>query len=273
MINTSDIAIAVKRTPHEALSAAISKLPIPVKIPDNTDRIIVKPSIYNPKIVGNTSLPMTQAAVRLFKEVSPIFIVESDNPIRSTEEAFSELNYDTLEGPGVELFDLSTDKQVTVKMPGNYFSQHEMPTILTQSPFIVNAATLKIEANISGIGAGIKNLFGLLPEKMKSIYHERIDDVLMDLLILYTPNLTIIDLTELIIGGRLENNTRHFGGVIVGTDPVAVDSYCAKLMGIDPLTIPHIHKAHELGLGEALPERINVHGTEHQKALFDKIIN
>ena len=38
------------------------------------------------------------------------------------------------------------------------------------------------------------------------------------------------------------------------------------------MTISHIRKAHDLGLGEALPERINVHGTEYQKALFEEII-
>ena len=109
------------------------------------------------------------------------------------------------------------------------------------------------------------------PEKMKSKYHEYIDDVLLDLLTAFPPNLTIIDFTNLVIGDRSENRTKYLGGVVVGTDPVSVDAFCANLYGIDPMTIPHIRRAHELGLGEALPERIRVHGTEHQKSIFAKI--
>ncbi|MHA1481562.1 MAG: hypothetical protein ACTSQZ_09100 [Candidatus Thorarchaeota archaeon] len=52
-----------------------------------------------------------------------------------------------------------------------------------------------------------------------------------------------------------------FSGVVVGYDSVAVDSYYANLFGIDPLSIPYLKRAHELGLGVALPERNNVYGS------------
>jgi uncharacterized protein (DUF362 family) len=67
-----------------------------------------------------------------------------------------------------------------------------------------------------------------------------------------------------VIGNREDRKTRSVGGVIIGTDPVAVDAFCAHLMGIDPMLVDHLRIAHELGLGEILLDRIVLRGTSHQ---------
>ena len=123
---------------------------------------------------------------------------------------------------------------------------------------------MKAEPEICKLGAGIKNLFGLLPELNKNVYHASIDSVLIDLLIAYRPNLTVIDLTDVVIGNREYGQSKHVGGVVVGTDPVAVDAFCSSLLGIDPMTIDYLRTAHTLGLGEALLDRIIIRGTIHQ---------
>ncbi|MHA1588231.1 MAG: DUF362 domain-containing protein, partial [Candidatus Thorarchaeota archaeon] len=122
-----------------------------------------------------------------------------------------------------------------------------------------------VNPGVSVIGASMKNLFGLLPEIDKSVYHNRIDDALVDLLQAFRPDLTVIDLTEIAIGPREEGRVAKIGGVVVGTDPVAVDAVCCDLVGIDAFKVPYIVKAYELGLGEALIDRIMVRGTEYQK--------
>jgi uncharacterized protein (DUF362 family) len=146
-----------------------------------------------------------------------------------------------------------------------------MPAILSGGLFLVNVATLKLDPDRRTIGAGVKNLFGLLPEKDKSSYHERLDDCLLDLLAVFRPDLTVMDLTEVVIGPRDRALIRKVGGAVVGTDPVAVDAYCASLLGIDPSTIPYLRRAHELGLGEIVLDRIHVRGTEHQKRLIAEL--
>jgi uncharacterized protein (DUF362 family) len=118
----------------------------------------------------------------------------------------------------------------------------------------------------------MKNLFGLLPEVDKSVYHNRIDDALVDLLQAFRPDLTVVDLTEITIGQREEGRVVKVGGVVVGTDPVAVDTFCCDLVGIDTFSVPYIVKAYELGLGEALIDRIKIRGTEHQKQkIYDNL--
>ena len=124
-------------------------------------------------------------------------------------------------------------------------------------------ATVKKQGDIV-FGAGIKNLFGLLGRRDKNELHSRLNSILVDLLTMFRPTLSILDLTEVVIGDRKEKQTLPLSGVIVGTDPVAVDAYCAHLLGFDPLKIEYIKNAYDAGLGEALPERIQVLGTEHQ---------
>jgi uncharacterized protein (DUF362 family) len=146
-----------------------------------------------------------------------------------------------------------------------------MPIILTESCFFINLPTVKLEPEICTIGAGIKNLLGLIPEIDKSVYHERIDDVLLDLLTVFRPQLTIVDLTSLVIGMRKNGVTKEIGAIIVGLDPVAIDSFCADLIGVDPMQIEHLRRAYELGLGEILLDRIRVSGTDAQKQRLSEL--
>ncbi len=261
---TSEVAVSVKRNPAEALKTALSKLSFPIGPSDNTELVIIKPSIYDPSLPGNTDVKMIRAVARMFVSLGSVKIIESDNPLRTTSDAFSRCGYNTLIEEEMELVNLSDIDMAPITFPGYYFKNRKMPVLLGLRGFFINVATLKAEPKISTIGAGIKNLFGLLPEREKSIYHSDMDNVLMDLLSVYKPNLSIIDLTQLIIGERKDRFVKQVGGVVVGTDPVAVDAYCASLLGYNPQEISHLRIAHKLGFGEIHPDLIRVRGTDHQ---------
>ncbi|MFW9805249.1 MAG: DUF362 domain-containing protein [Candidatus Thorarchaeota archaeon] len=264
MDSMSEVAIGLRRTPIDSLRAAISKLNLTISSPTSGANIIIKPSIYDPNLPGNTDVRMVQAVIQTFSSLGTMSIVESDNPLRTAKVAFSKMGYDELVNENVRLVNLSDDKMVPVTFAGQFFKDRKIPHILHHNSYLVNLATLKAEPEICLVGAGIKNLFGLLPEPDKSIYHSDINEVLMDLLMIFRPQLTVIDLTNIVIGKREEKRTKYVGGVVVGTDPVAVDSFCSNLLGIDPLEVDHLRMAHRLGLGEILSDRINVRGTQHQ---------
>ncbi len=273
MGSTAEVAIAVKRNPREALSTALSKLTQPLPIVGDGTRVVVKPSILDPKISGNTSLDIIRAVVGLFDRTAEVLLVESDNPFRSVDDAFSQLGYSGLASDNVKLINLSHDDLEPMTMPGQYFKgAHAMPLILKPPRFLANVATLKFRPTERIAWAGIKNLFGLLPEVAKQKYHERLEDVLLDLLGAFRPNLTVIDLSEVVIGKRITGRRLEVGGVVVGTDPVAVDSYCAGLLGLDPMKVSYLKNAHDLGFGEALLDRIEVRGTEHQKEVLSDLM-
>ena len=271
MDHTSEVSVAVRRNPHETLSVALSKLTVPLPLSTNIERVIIKTSLYSPDLPGNTTLALVRSLSHILESTAPVVVVESDNPLRSAELAFSRSGYNELEKEGVQLMNLSSSPTTNLKMPGYMFQERAVPAILSGAVFLVNVATVKLDSDKRAFGAGIKNLFGLLPEKDKSIYHAQLDDCLLDLLTVFRPGLTVMDLTEVVVGPRDRAVVRKVGGVVVGTDPVAIDAYCASLLGVDPFTIPYLRRAYELGLGELVVDRINIQGTEHQKRLIAEL--
>ena len=267
---TAEIAIGLRRNPRESLSYAVSKLTSPLDFPSNFEHIIIKPSIYDPDLIGNTNPEVVGAIIPLFESLAPISIVESDNPLRSVSTAFRKCGYDSFSQAGVRLVNLSQEPRQKMVLPGNYFKHYDMPKLLQSKPLIINVPTMKIEQNDVIVGAGIKNLFGLLPEVDKRVYHEHLSDILMDLLIVFRPHITIVDLTKIVVGPREDGITRDGEAILVSRDPVAIDALCADLMGLNPMKIDFLKKAHALGLGEAIIDRIRLIGTETQKAkLYD----
>jgi uncharacterized protein (DUF362 family) len=266
MIIGTEIAVALKRSPKEAFRTALGFLSSPLKARRGGSGVVVKPSIYDPRLPGNTDVRIAEAVVKAFRDIGEVSVVESDNPVRTAEKAFLECGYASVAEAGAKLVNLSSSPLKEVDMGGYYFRKHDMPEILEGVAFFVNLATLKTERGVTAVGAGIKNLFGLLPEQDKRVYHASIDSVLLDLLVVYRPDLTVIDLTQQVFGDRREGTTREIDGVILGTDPIAVDAFCANLLGIDPLEVPYLRLGSEAGLGEVLPDRIMVRGTEHQKS-------
>ncbi|MHA2353481.1 MAG: DUF362 domain-containing protein, partial [Candidatus Thorarchaeota archaeon] len=144
----SEVAIGLKRSPGEALSVALSKLNEPIVPPKNTTRVVIKPSIYNPNLPGNTDVNMVRAVIRMFRSLGPVSIVESDNPLRTTESAFSQCGYTDLEKEQVELVNLSDTDMTSVLFSGHYFKDRKMPRLLHDDIFFINIATLKAEPEI-----------------------------------------------------------------------------------------------------------------------------
>ncbi|MFR9070707.1 MAG: DUF362 domain-containing protein [Paraclostridium sp.] len=62
------------------------------------------------------------------------------------------------------------------------------------------------------------------------------------------------------------------GLIIVGTDPVAVDTIGARLLGFLPQAIAYLYKLYNDGIGEAKVENMIIKGIELKKAekLFTK---
>jgi uncharacterized protein (DUF362 family) len=268
MEHTAEISIGLRRNPKEALAAALSKLTTTFDMPKESERIIIKPSIYDPNLVGNTDPRLVRAIANNFKALGSISIVESDNPIRTAEEAFEKMEYRQLVHEIGDLLNLSKLPVESLIMSGYYFDSLEMPTIFKKPHFLVNVPTLKLEPEICTVGGGVKNLFGLIPTMDKRQYHSQINKVLLDLLIAIRPHLTVMDLTSLVIGDRVDGLTKKIGAVIVSTDPIAIDAFCSDLLGIDPAKIPHLKKAYDLGLGEIYPDMMKISGTDVQKANF-----
>jgi uncharacterized protein (DUF362 family) len=152
---------------------------------------------------------------------------------------------------GVECLNLRHVKdRVKIEVPhGETLNSVTVPRIVTES-IIISAAKLKTHT-ATKVTLGMKNMFGLLPDKFKAKYHVKgISKVIVDINTVLKSSLTVIDGFVGMEGrGPTDGKPVKMDLIIAGKDPVATDATAARLMGFDPHEISHIRTAHEKGLG------------------------
>ena len=114
----------------------------------------------------------------------------------------------------------------------------------------------------------VKNMFGCLSGKRKALWHfkkgKNTNDFCRLLIEIYqylNPALTIIDAVIAMDGpGPINGRARTLGWLIAGTDPIACETICAKLVGIDPENLPMIKTAKQEGFGCSDRDKIHIIG-------------
>jgi uncharacterized protein (DUF362 family) len=132
---------------------------------------------------------------------------------------------------------------------GEALNKITVPRIATESA-IISAAKLKTHVS-TGVTLGMKNMFGMLPDKFKGKFHALgINKVIVDVNSVLKPVFTVIDGFVGMEGlGPSGGKPVQMDLIVAGKDTVATDSTGCRVMGIDPHGIKHIRKAYDKGLG------------------------
>jgi uncharacterized protein (DUF362 family) len=119
----------------------------------------------------------------------------------------------------------------------------------------INLPTAKSH-NATGVSFGLKNLMGLVWDRQTFHRDMDIHAGIADLARVLRPQLTILDAAYLLkTGGPTgPGDVEAYGGIVVGSDPVAVDAFAAGLTTwnrqmVRPGEIPHLRMAAEQGTG------------------------
>ena len=203
---------------------------------------------------GATTDPIVVEALiqRLKKLPLEIYVVESDATMTNADKAFEATGMaEMCKQYGVECLNLRHVKdRVKVKVTNGYcLKDITVPRIVTESA-IISAAKMKTH-KATKVTLGMKNLFGLLPDKFKAKYHAKgISKVVIDINTVIKPVFTVIDGFVAMEGnGPTDGTTVKMDLIIAGKDVVATDATGARVMGFDPHEISHIRGASEKGLG------------------------
>jgi uncharacterized protein (DUF362 family) len=180
------------------------------------------------------------------------FVVESDATMTDADKAYAATGMkETCERLGVKFLNLRHEKdKVKLKVPTcETLKTITVPRIVQESA-IISAAKLKTHM-ATKVTLGMKNLFGLLPDKFKAKYHAQgISSVVVDINSVIKPVLTVIDGFVAMEGrGPTDGTPVKMDMIIAGRDVVATDATAARIMGLDPKDISHIRRAGEKGLG------------------------
>jgi uncharacterized protein (DUF362 family) len=220
------------------------------------DKVLIKVNFITDKTwdTGATTDPIVvEAIIKKLKDLPvKVYVVESDATITSADRAFEKTGMKEMcERNGVECLNLRYEKdKVELAVPdGEALKSITVPRLVTESA-IISAAKLKTHVD-TGVTLGMKNMFGLLPEKFKGKYHLKgISKVIVDVNTVLKPALTVIDgFVGMEGSGPIDGTPVQMNLIIAGTDTVATDATASRIMGINPHEIKHIHRAHEKGLG------------------------
>lgn len=221
------------------------------------ERVLIKVNFITTKTwdSGATTDPvMVEAIIQRIKDdlSAKVIVVESDATTTNADKAFKISGMkEVCDRYDVEFINLRKVKdRVKLSIP-NYetLKTITVPRILTESA-LISAAKLKTHIS-TGVTLGMKNMFGLLPDKFKTKYHFRgINKVIVDINTVLPPTLTVIDGFVGMEGrGPVKGDPVQMDLIIAGKDPVATDSTACRVMGINPHEIRHITLANKKGQG------------------------
>ena len=196
---------------------------------------------------------MVEAIIHKLKDLPvEVYVVESDATMTNADKAYEATGMKAMcQRNGVEYLNLRYAKdKVKIPIPnGETLHSITVPRIVTESA-VISAAKLKTHS-ATKVTLGMKNMFGLLPEKFKGKYHMNgISKVVVDINTVLKPAFTVIDGFVAMEGrGPTDGTPVKMDLIIAGKDVVATDATAARVMGFDPMEISHIRTAYKKGLG------------------------
>ncbi|HTY74005.1 MAG TPA: DUF362 domain-containing protein [Candidatus Nanoarchaeia archaeon] len=235
---------------------------------DGYSNVLIKVNFINDKTwdSGATTDPIVVEAIidKLKPLPLKVSVVESDATMTNADKAFEKTGMKAMcERVGVEYINLRyVEDKIKIDIPNEEtLGVITVPRIVKDSA-IISAAKLKTHMATT-VTLGMKNMFGLLPDKFKAKFHARgISKVVVDINTVIHPVLTVIDGFVAMEGrGPTDGTPVQMNLIIASKDVVAADSTGCRVMGIDPHEVSHIRRAHEKGLGniddvEVLGEKI-----------------
>ncbi len=237
-------------------------------------KVVLKPNIiYNlPNRSINTNASVIDAAIQLMieKGAKEVIVAEGGAYQRDpTDLLYSSGIGPMLEMRGIRFVDLNQDDIVKVVNKGNYTGREItwMPRIIAEADLIVSMPKLKTH-HWAGATLSMKNLYGIVPGvkygwPKNALHVTGIDSNIVELYETMPPQVAIVDgIVGMEEDGPLFGKNRTTQVLVVGTDLVAVDATCARIMTLEPIKdrVKHIWYAEWLGLGAMSPDRIKLLG-------------
>jgi len=230
--------------------------------------VLLKPNLVE-DLPGpvNTHADIIGSAARCFLRLGVAKVVVGEGPghQRDTQLVVQAANLKPhLEERQIQFVDLNRDELVRVKLKANYSGMGALwlPRTVLDSDFVVSMPKIKTH-HWAGVTLSLKNMFGIVPGMKygwpKNLLHwHGIHESILDICATVPIHFVIADgITGMEGNGPLQGTPRKLGKIVLADDPVAADSTCARLMGLDPLQVRHLSDGSRF-LGNLRADRITM---------------
>ena len=251
----------------DAISRGLETLRIDVR----GKRVLLKPNLVeyeNGSCINTNPIVVAGAAVAMLRAgAASVIVAEGPGHRRDIEYLLvSSGLYDQLRELRVPFVDLNQDDVRTVSLRSRFTGLESLllPASVLSADLLVSVAKLKTH-HWAGMTCGMKNLFGVVPGAVygwpKNVLHVHgIPESIVDLNATLRPGLTIVDAVVAMEGdGPIMGRPRPMGFIAMGTDTVAVDATCARVIGFNPHRLDYLKSAADF-LGNIDAARIDQRG-------------
>ena len=217
--------------------------------------VVIKPNLveFEPGTAINTHPLLVHAACEAFRALgaSRVTIAEGPGHRRDTLDLAEAAGYFRIV-PGFEdsFVDLNLDEVTLVDLPRRFSKLQRvyLPNTVLGAALFVSMPKMKTHHWV-GATLSMKNLFGLVPGGVygwpKNVLHwAGIAESIADLHSVLPRAFTLVDgIVGMEGNGPIQGVPKPMGVLVAGTDPVAVDATCCRLMRIDPSRIGYMQLA------------------------------
>lgn len=250
----------IKRTTKQAVAAFGGMS----KFVSKNSVVMVKPNIgwnRTPEQAANTNPYVVEAIVEMCLEAGAKKVRVLDYTINPARMTYRRSGIEEAVKRAKGSMEFTDDRKFKDKSIPEGESLKSWPIYqeALEADLLINVPIAK-HHSLTTLSLGIKNIMGLI--RNREDIHQRIDQKLADLCTVINPGLTIMDAYRIITANGPNSATpsdiKLTGQVIVGTDPVAVDSYATTLFGMKGEDIGYIKKAYNMRLGEINLSKVKV---------------
>jgi uncharacterized protein (DUF362 family) len=215
-------------------------------------RVILKPNLveFEPGGAINTHPMLVHAVLEAFTALgaASVRIAEGPGHRRSTLDMAEAAGYfHTIPGFEDRFVDLNLDEVSKVAPPTEIarIGKLYLPNTVLGADLLVSVAKMKTHHWV-GATLSMKNLFGVVPGGVygwpKNVLHWLgIEESIVALHRVFPRQFAIVDgIVGMQGNGPIQGMPKPAGVLVLGSDPVAVDATCCRVMGIDPIRVGYL---------------------------------
>lgn len=259
-----DLAVVHGPSPSLITKAAINAIGGIKKFVSRGDIVVLKPNIgfdRLPEHAANTNPEVVSTVVRLCYEAGAKKVKVFDRTVNDPRRCYVQSGIaDAARASGAEVKYVDERKFRDMDIKGQVIKTWPLYTEIFEADKVINIPIAK-NHGLAKLTMAMKNLMGIMGGTRNKI-HQRLDECLVDLSMFVKPALTILDAVRILTangpsGGDIRD-VKKLDTVVVGTDPVAVDSFGATLFGMKGSDLGYVRIADKLGLGTMDLSRLKI---------------
>ena len=275
--NSPDVAITKSNDEILAINECFELLNATSLINSN-DVVVITPNWVQQQkaetgiVVGPESL---RAILQFVKKQNPKrIVVATGSGQKETSEIMKFSGFDKIiETEGVEFVDLNHGPFIRVNLNHNTIKSTNLNHLFEEMTFLISYTQLKHHEEAT-MSAAIKNIaLGWppaeehgFPKKNLGI-HEELHGFISAMAEAIPIDLSIVSASPAMIGtGPAKGIPRQTGLVLAATDPVAVDTIAARLLGFKPQGVRYLFECSNKNIGVSDTTQMNIKGLDLKKA-------